>query len=183
MYINIISVPRAPSNADPASKAMQTGSGWVVCEASRTKCQIPCHCQPQGQRPRQVYHWVGLKINCIPDRYHLPPPLAAYSLGTTLVGPTSVVTQASVSREEELQSVSLSVMSNSATLWIVALQAPLSMGFSRQEYWNGLPLPSPRDLPNPGLNPGLLHGRQIIYSLSQQGSPKNYKNLLQITQI
>ena len=34
MYINIISVPRAPSNADPASKAMQTGSGWVVCEAS-----------------------------------------------------------------------------------------------------------------------------------------------------
>ena len=34
MYINIISVPRAPSNADPASKAMQTGSGWMVCEAS-----------------------------------------------------------------------------------------------------------------------------------------------------
>ena len=123
------------------------------------------------------------KSTASPDRYHLPPPLAAYSLGTTLVGPTSVVTQASVSREEELQSVSLSVMSNSATLWIVALQAPLSMGFSRQEYWNGLPLPSPRDLPSPGLNPGLLHGRQIIYSLSQQGSPKNYKNLLQITQI
>ena len=123
------------------------------------------------------------KSTASPDRYHLPPLLAAYSLGTTLVGPTSVVTQASVSREEELQSVSLSVTSNSATLWIVALQAPLSMGFSRQEYWNGLSFPSPRDLPNPGLNPGLLHGRQIIYSLSQQGSPKNYKNLVQITQI
>ena len=74
-------------------------------------------------------------------------------------------------------------MSNSATLWIVALQAPLSMGFSRQEYWNGLPFPSSRDLPNPGSNPGLLHGRQIIYHLSQQGGPKNYKNLVQITQI
>ena len=34
-------------------------------------------------------------------------------------------------------------MSNSATPWIVAYQAPLSMGFSRQEYWSGLPLPSP----------------------------------------
>ena len=33
-------------------------------------------------------------------------------------------------------------------------QAPLSMGFSRQEYWNGLPFPSPGDLPNPGIEPG-----------------------------
>ena len=38
-----------------------------------------------------------------------------------------------------------------ATLWTVAHQAPLSMGFSRQEYWSGLPCPSPRDLPNPGI--------------------------------
>ena len=35
------------------------------------------------------------------------------------------------------------------TLWTVARQAPLSMGFSRQEYWNGLPFPPPGDLPNP----------------------------------
>ena len=35
----------------------------------------------------------------------------------------------------------------------VALQAPLSMGFSRQEYWSRLPLPSPGDLPNPGIRP------------------------------
>ena len=34
------------------------------------------------------------------------------------------------------------------------LQVPLSMGFSRQEYWNGLPFPSPGDLPNPGIEPG-----------------------------
>ena len=36
----------------------------------------------------------------------------------------------------------------------VARQAPLSMGFSRQEYWNGLPFPSPGDLPDPGIEPG-----------------------------
>ena len=46
-------------------------------------------------------------------------------------------------------------MSNSfATPWTVAYQASLSMGFSRQEYWSGLPFPSPGDLPNPGIKPG-----------------------------
>ena len=45
----------------------------------------------------------------------------------------------------------------SATPWTEACQAPLSMGFSRQEYWNGLPFPSPGDLPNPGMGePGGL---------------------------
>ena len=39
------------------------------------------------------------------------------------------------------------------TTWTVAHQAPLSMGFSRQEYWSGLPVPSPGDLPNPGIEP------------------------------
>ena len=38
--------------------------------------------------------------------------------------------------------------------WTVAYQAPRSMGFSRQEYWSGLPFPSPGDLPNPGIEPG-----------------------------
>ena len=40
-----------------------------------------------------------------------------------------------------------------ATPWTVACQAPLSVGFSRQEYWSGLPFPSPGDLPNPGIEP------------------------------
>ena len=40
------------------------------------------------------------------------------------------------------------------TPWTVAYQAPLSVGFSRQEYWSGLPFPSPGNLPNPGIEPG-----------------------------
>ena len=40
-----------------------------------------------------------------------------------------------------------------ATLWTVAHQAPVSLGFSRQEYWSGLSLPSPGDLPDPGIKP------------------------------
>ena len=43
-----------------------------------------------------------------------------------------------------------------ATLWTVARQAPLPMGFPRQEYWSGLPCPPPGDLPNPGSNPHLF---------------------------
>ena len=39
------------------------------------------------------------------------------------------------------------------TLWTVARQAPLSMGFSRPEYWSGLPCPPPGDLPKPGVEP------------------------------
>ena len=41
-----------------------------------------------------------------------------------------------------------------ATPWTVAYQAPPSLGFSRQEYWSGLPFPSPGYLPNPGIEPG-----------------------------
>ena len=41
-----------------------------------------------------------------------------------------------------------------ATLWTVAYQAPPSMGFPRQEYWSGVPFPSPGDLPDPGIDPG-----------------------------
>ena len=40
-----------------------------------------------------------------------------------------------------------------ATLWTVACQAPLSIGFSRQECWSGVPFPSPGDLPDPGTDP------------------------------
>ena len=40
------------------------------------------------------------------------------------------------------------------TPWTVAHQAPQSMEFSKQEYWSGLPFPSPGDLPNPGIEPG-----------------------------
>ena len=49
---------------------------------------------------------------------------------------------------------SLSCVQLFVTPWTVADQAPPSMGFSRQEYWGGLPFPSPGDLPNPGIEPG-----------------------------
>ena len=53
-----------------------------------------------------------------------------------------------------------------ATQWTIACRAPLSMEFSRQKYWRGLPFPSPGDLSD---HP---HCRQILFHLSHQGSPR-----------
>ena len=73
--------------------------------------------------------------------------------------------------------VSHSVVSEFATPWTVAHQAPLSKGFSRQEYWSGLPFPSPRDLPDPGIEPTFPALQAILYCLSLQGSPLSFQIL------
>ena len=56
--------------------------------------------------------------------------------------------------------------------WTVACQAPLSMGFSRQEYWNGLPFPSPGDRPNPGMEPGSPALQADSLPTELQGKPR-----------
>ena len=82
-------------------------------------------------------------------------------------------------------------MSDSATPWTVACQAPLSMGFSGQEYWSGLLFPSPVDLPNPGIKPGSpalqvdslpteLGGKiveELSFSSDDGGNVKRYNTL------
>ena len=75
---------------------------------------------------------------------------------------------------EEVKCKSLSGIWVSGTPWTGARQAPLSMGFSRQESWIGLPFPSPGDLSDSGIEPGLLHCRQTLYCLSHQGSSLFY---------
>ena len=66
--------------------------------------------------------------------------------------------------------------------WTVAHQAPLSMGFSWQEYWSGLPFPSPI-FPSHGSNPGLLHCGQIFYCLIHQRSITSCKMLGWMNQV
>ena len=68
-----------------------------------------------------------------------------------------------------------SFVSNSATLWTEARQAPLSMGFSRQENWSGLPCLPPGDLPDAGIKPTSPVSSPLqVYSLlpSHRGSPE-----------
>ena len=59
------------------------------------------------------------------------------------------------------------------TPWIVTCQAPLSMGFHRQENWSGLPFSSPEDLPGPGIELRSPAFPADSLSLSYQGRPKN----------
>ena len=74
------------------------------------------------------------------------------------------------------------------TLWTVACQTPLSMGISRQEYWSGLPFPSPGDHPNPGIEPGspaLWADSRVPLSMESALSFRSQHicHLLQLTQI
>ena len=69
-------------------------------------------------------------------------------------------------------------MSDSATLWTGAYQAPLSMGFPRQEYWNGLPFPSPGDLPNPEMEPRSPALEADALTSEPPGKPRNQRERL-----
>ena len=64
-----------------------------------------------------------------------------------------------------------------ATPWTVAYQAPPSMGFSRQEYWSGVPLPSPGALPNSGIKPGSPTFQADALTSEHQGSPLSGKRV------
>ena len=67
---------------------------------------------------------------------------------------------------------SLSRVQLFATLWTVAYQAPLSLGFSRQEYWSGLPFPSPGDLPDLGIEPGFPALQADALTAEPPGKPR-----------
>ena len=64
-----------------------------------------------------------------------------------------------------------------ATTWTVALQAPVSLGFSRQEYWDRLPFPISRDLPDPGIKPASLASPALAgyFFTALPGKPHIYK--------
>ena len=65
--------------------------------------------------------------------------------------------------------------------WTVAYQASPSMGFSRQEYWSGLPFPSPGDLPNPGIEPVSPTLQADALPSEPPGKPKNVSTYLLIS--
>ena len=73
---------------------------------------------------------------------------SCHSHGNACISHTCIITYTIV-----LNVKSLSYVQLFATPWTVTYQVPLSIGFSRQEYWSGLPFPPPGDLPNPGVEP------------------------------
>ena len=63
-----------------------------------------------------------------------------------------------------------------ATPWTIACQAPPSMGFFKHVFWSGLPFPSPRDLPNPGIKPRSPTLQTGALPSEPPGKPKFYKD-------
>ena len=66
---------------------------------------------------------------------------------------------------------SLSRVRHFVTPWTVAHQAPLSMGFPRQDYWSGLPFPAPGDLPNPRIKPVSPTLAKLFFTTEPPGKP------------
>ena len=92
-----------------------------------------------------------------PSRTSLPPPTPSHSSRLSQSSMLSSLCYSATSHQLSILQTHACMLSRFsrvslfATLLTVACQASLSMGFSRQEYWSGLPCPSPRDLPNPGI--------------------------------
>ena len=117
-------------------------------------------CSPPGSSVHgilqaRILEWVAVlfrgssKSGDLPNPGIKPASLLSFELAGGLF-----TTSANWEAKEGLVNVkSLSRARLFATPGTVAYQAPLPMGFSRQEYWNGLPFPSPGDLPDPGIEP------------------------------
>ena len=87
-----------------------------------------------------------------------------------------------IHRKERKNVKSLSRVRLLAILWTVAYQAPPSMGFSRREYWSGLPFPIPGNLPDPGIEPG-SPTLQVDALISEPPGKQNYTKKIFMTQI
>ena len=107
---------------------------------------------PWLRQPRQLEgREMETEVRWVRSSHPLPPFSLTFLLGNTLEALSVRVVLSH-----------LSCVQIFVTLWTTARQAPLSMGFSRQEYWSGLPQPLPGDLPNQGLNLGLLYCKQVL---------------------
>ena len=111
-------------------------------------------------------------MNSIVDIFTIPPTFISYYLKSNWLGKWTVGIRSNFQKKKQnpqhsflsiLYLLSKPVCTQSlshvwlfATIWTVARQAPLSMGFCRQEYWSGLPCPPPGDLPAPGIQSSSL---------------------------
>ena len=130
------------------------GPWWdAQCRRQGAHLPLPRLVQRSSSRPRPAVGWPGGPSGYLIGGTHFP------CVGVLLIHPKKCASGAHLS----------------ATPWVVARQAPLSRGFSRQEYWSGLPFPSPGAVPSPGIKPGspalqadsvptgLLTPRQVLF--------------------
>ena len=131
---------------------MGTDLSWCVCSVPQS---CPTHCD---------------SVDCSPPGSSVPGILQVRIL-VPLPPPGDHLTQA--------WTCSCSVVSDSVTPWTAAHQAPLSMGFPRQECWSRLPFPSPGDFPDPGIEPRSSASHADSFPLSHWRSQCSFLKLQQ----
>ena len=101
-------------------------------------------CSPNHFEKKWEYPYISVLLHLDSSPFWPPPWFLNHMIKQNLREDTQIMSEWVKSRSR---------VRLFATPWTVAHQVPLSMGFSRQEYWSGLPFPSPGDLPNPGIEP------------------------------
>ena len=134
-------------------ESSQSGAPQSSCSlaAILPKCQIPKLTSQRRLHNKLLRHfstWILFNLTCCTECDVASLAKVMHTLEKSAL--FRVNSQAGVKEKVK----SLSRVRLFVTPWTVAYQASPSMGFSRQEYWSGLPLPSPEDLPDPGIEPG-----------------------------
>ena len=147
----------------------------VCAQSCLTFCDPIAHQAPLSMRfPRQKY-WSALPF---PTPGDLPDPgIEPISPNVSCIGRCILYHWATWEAHVLDYSGGGLVAKSCPTLaipWPVACQAPLFMGFSRQEYWSGLPFPSPGDLPDPGIEPGSPASEADSLPTELQGKPHSW---------
>ena len=155
-------LPPLHQESQPGASGHQLTQRWIKQSGSQVSPSLCCprQCLPfflcqhsqiiVKENPAGIFAVSSLKLGYTTIAW--TPKEAEASIETRLAGEPK--TQLNGCNRVRVKVKSLSRVRVFATPWTVAYHAPLSMGFSRQEYWSGLPFPSPEDLPNPGIEPG-----------------------------
>ena len=146
MYHAVISMEKC--------KDSQPSCSWMLERGARVKTSQRCEQAGYSEKCRKASVWMAERR------------LVSKALWST-VGSRDLMPWTAGSHPKWWSDLSVIILSHFShvhlfvTLWAVARQAPLSMGFSRQEYWSGLPCPSPGDLPDPGIEPMALTSPEL----------------------
>ena len=128
-------------------------------------------CSPNHFEKKWEYPYISVLLHLDSSPFWPPPWFLNHMIKQNLREDTQIMSEWVKSRSR---------VRLFATPWTVAHQVPLSMGFSRQEYWSGLPFPSPGESSQPrhGIHVSCMD-RQILYQLSHKGSPYiNYTSII-----
>ena len=143
-------IPLLPLNPEaPTFPRAHSGQGWLWTVSSELGSGREKGVVDEQGRHREV----GQKDRLVPTVWTRPRALGGEPAETLLGGLAREEGTAHGRSDPRPPPLGLQPLREPRAPWTVAHQAPLSLGFSRQEYWSGLPCPPPGDLPDPGTEP------------------------------